>query len=543
MKSLRQLVLLSTLTNWSVGASQLADRCTATSFKDVLPAAASIESITSVANGSSYGEGAADIGFPAVPRNLPALCAVIVNVNSSNSSNYRFGIFLPADWNSRFLAVGNGGFAGGINWMAMGSGVRYGHSVISTDTGHNSTSGDVTWALNNKEKQLDFGFRAIHGSVQLGKMMTKAYYGTNITYSYYSGGSTGGRQGLKEAQFDPTSFDGMIIGAPAWWTSHLQTWTTKVAMYNLPLSAANSIPTSMFSVIGKEVSKQCDALDGLSDGIISYPDKCNFDPTPLLCSSPGASASACLTQTQLTTLKNIYGQYLADGKFAFPGMEPGSEAQWAFLLGSPAPSTLGYQYVQYFLLNSQTWNWTQYNDTMVWEADSKDPGQCTADDIAALAKFRDRGGKIFMYHGLSDGLIPPGSSDVFYQKMVDTLGGSGQKPLDSWYRYFKVPGMQHVSGTAVNAPWYFAGADAAGSLGQGVYSTPGFEDAQHDAMLAMIDWVEKAKPMDQIIATTWKTSNNPSSGVLRQRPLCPMPKRQTYDGKGDLNKPESFACS
>jgi feruloyl esterase len=111
-----------------------------------------------------------------------------------------------------------------------------------------------------------------------------------------------------------------------------------------------------------------------------------------------------------------------------------------------------------------------------------------------------------------------------------------------WFRYFEVPGMQHVTGTAEDSPWYFAGANAAGVLGTDVYSTPGFEDARHDVFLAVMDWVEKGKPVDEIVATTWTKFNDPSSGVLRQRPLCPYPKKQTYDGKGDEKKPESFYC-
>ncbi|KAK3935464.1 putative feruloyl esterase B-2 [Diplogelasinospora grovesii] len=507
-------------------------------FKHVLPPSATVLSAVHVANGSSYGEGSADIAYPIQPTELPELCAVIVNVSTSAISNYRFGLFLPAQWNSRFLAVGNGGFTGGINWLDMGAGVRYGHAVVSTDTGHNSTN-EVSWALNNPERKKDFGYRAIHGSVELGKEMTQAYYGRKIAYSYYSGASTGGRQGLKEAQISPDSFDGMVVGAPAWQTSHMQPWTTKVTTYNLPVTAQNHIDPSLFGVIGAEVTKQCDALDGVTDGIVSSPEFCNFTVDPLLCSTQGANQSACLTKEQGATVLNFYADWYAQGRFAFPGLGLSSESQWVFLLGGDKPTIFGDEYIQYFLYDDPTWSWTQFNDSIVWQADAEDPGNCTANKYD-MSAFQRRGGKIFMYHGYSDALIPTRSSNVFYQHVADAVGGV--EKLQSWFRFFLVPGMQHVTGTAVNAPWYFAGANAQAVLGQNVYSTPGFEDARHDALLALMDWVENGTAIDEIVATTWKTTTDYTSGVLRQRPLCPYPKRQTYDGKGDPDRPESFSC-
>lgn len=301
--------------------------CSVTAFSDVLPVNAAVLSAVSVPAGSTYGEGAADIAYPRNPTNLPEACAVVVNVTTSSESSYRFGIFLPTEWNSRFLQVGNGGFSGGINWLDMGAGIRYGFAVASTDTGHNSTSGDVTWALNNPGRKADFGYRAIHGSTTLGKALTESFYRKQIEYSYYSGASTGGRQGLREAQYCPESFDGLLIGAPAWWTSHMQPWTTKIATYNLPKSDPKAIPPQMFNTIAAEVIKQCDAVDGVTDGIVSAPDLCKLDLSTLDCGNAHANASACLSSLQLETVRNVYADYYAEGKFAFPGLEVGSEAQ------------------------------------------------------------------------------------------------------------------------------------------------------------------------------------------------------------------------
>lgn len=371
--------------------------CSFATFDGLLPSNATILSAVAVANGSTYGEGAADIAYPTNPTNLPENCALTVNVTTSNSSSFRFGIFLPTQWNGRFLTVGNGGFAGGINWLDMGAGVRYGFAVVSTDTGHNSTTSDLIWALDAPEKRKDFGYRAIHGSTVLGKSLTEAYYAQNISYAYYSGASTGGRQGLREAEYDPTSFDGLLIGAPAWWTSHMQPWTTKLGSFNLPTNASNHIPADLFTaLIGDEVISQCDAVDGVVDGIVSAPEQCNFNTTVLLCGSATAqnTSTACLTEAQIGTVENIYNDYYAEGRFAFPGLELGSEAQWDVLLGASTPSSLGDEYIQYFLLNDPSWTWEEYTDDLLWLADAKDPGNCTADHYKAMATVKERGSKM-----------------------------------------------------------------------------------------------------------------------------------------------------
>lgn len=146
-----------------------------------------------------------------------------------------------------------------------------------------------------------------------------------------------------------------------------------------------------------------------------------------------------------------------------------------------------------------------------------------------------------MFHGLSDALISTRSSNVFYSRVADALGGYDK--LSSWFRLFLVPGMQHVVGTAVDAPWYFAQPNGAGTLGTDVFSTPGFEDAQHDALMALMDWVERGIAPEYVVATTWHNSTDPGSGVLRQRPLCPWPSRAVYNGTGDVNTAETWKCS
>ena len=199
----------------------------------------------------------------------------------------------------------------------MAAGVGYGFAAMSTDTGHNSTSGNITWALNNDETKIDWGYRAMHEYIVTAKQVVESYYARKPKYNYYSGCSTGGRQGIRDIQLYPGDFDGVLAGAPAWWTSHLQTWTVKLGLYNLPVTAAHHIPLTLFPTIGAEVLKQCDGLDGLVDNIISDPHRCDFFPEALLCGPnvTNQTTAGCLTAAQIGTLYNIYNDYVDTNQY------------------------------------------------------------------------------------------------------------------------------------------------------------------------------------------------------------------------------------
>ncbi|KAI0392900.1 putative ferulic acid Esterase/Feruloyl esterase [Xylariaceae sp. FL0594] len=515
--------------------------CNALSLGRVLPANAKIERVEVVDTGSTYGDGTADLPYPIQPTNLPGLCAVTVAVASSAVSEYRVGVFLPAEWSGRFLTVGNGGFAGGINWLEMGAGVQYGFAVASTDTGHSSVATNLSWALGNAESKADWGWRTIHGSVVLGKLLTQTYYGRPISHSYYSGCSTGGRQGMKEMQMFPGSFDGVLVGSSAWYTSHLNTWVTKVASYNWPADEDGHIDWRLLTPIADEVVKQCDAIDGVKDGIISLPELCDIDFGALSCDRPGANQSACLTAAQAGTLKKVYGDWTtSSGEFLYTGLTPSSERQMYTVLNYSDASPYGIGYTREFLLDNATFALADFNDSLVQLAERLDPGNATADNYN-LTAFRDRGGRMVMYHGMADGLVPMKGSSLYYNRVVQTMGGNATATQE-YFRYFMVPGMQHCWTTVVDAPWAFGAPFQAGVLGNDTWSVPGYKDPQHDILLALVDWVEKGVAVDSVVATTWNNPTNVSSGVLRQRPICPYPQMARWDGKGDMNDAAGWTC-
>jgi feruloyl esterase len=519
-------------------ATALPKQCTDGYFDSILPSGSSIIEAAKISAGGSFGQGTADIAYPYNATNLPASCGIIVNVTSSATSSYTFGLILPDDWNNRFMAVGNGGFSGGINWASMGSLVPYGFATMSTNTGHNSTGQDMKWALNHDESKKDWGYRAMHGSVVLAKQITAEYYEGKVSYSYYAGCSTGGKQGMKEVQRFPDDFDGVVVGAPAWWSTRQQGWQMRVSMINLPENATHYIPPSLFPIIAEEVMQQCDKSDGITDGIIMDPKKCNFYPDAMLCTS-GSNQSACLTAPQIRTLEALYRPLVdVNNTWIYPNFRLGSEDQMTSsfgIVGTNAPSLYGSEYYAKYILDDANWDWHNYDFSIIELADALNPGDTNADNFD-LSNFRAHGGKLLHYHGLADGLIPTGASEYLYQQYLSTMNEK-DIPLDDFYRFFLMPGMQHCKGSVGDAPWYIGGFQTLDDT----VGVPGYQDREHDVIRALMDWVEGGVAVNKIITTKWK-NDDPSQGVLRQRPVCPYPQETVYDGKGDVDDAASWRC-
>lgn len=343
----------------------------------------------------------------------------------------------------------------------------------------------------------------------------------------------------------PTDFDGVIVGAPAWWTKHLQLWNMIVGYWNTPVTASHHVPTSLFPRLEAEVLKQCDPQDGVVDNIIMDPLSCSFRPQALLCAANAPNKSNCFTSSQLQTVNKWYNNWVeANNTFVFPHFLLGSEWQWDSelgLLGQDDPSPLGTDYVQFMLGLGPDWEYQNWNPSLIALSDEMNPGNATADHFD-LAPFYKKGGKLLHYHGLADGSIATGSSIYFYDKVTEALTPQGID-LDDFYRFFLVPGMGHCTSTSdvTNAPWYFAGDGQAAELGTGVHGVPGYEDPQHDIMLAMMAWVEKGAAPSKIIATKY-VNDTKHEAVSKQRPLCMYPSQAVYRGFGPVDAPENWSC-
>ncbi|KAK0378938.1 tannase and feruloyl esterase [Colletotrichum limetticola] len=537
-----------------VSAQKTPSQCSLESVSALLTPENQAEVLTTLQLGDNgtFGE-VGNIAYPQNATHLPPLCVVSINVTSSPTSSYTFGLFLPDEWNDRFLAVGNGGFSGGINWYAMGTGVKYGFATMSTSTGHNSSNQDMGWALNNPETKADWAGRSLHGSTVVAKQIVEGYYGAAANRSYYSGCSTGGRQGVKSAQDHPEDFDGILAGAPAWMSTSQQLWQLKVGAVNLPEDGPGYLPPAVFDAISDEVLRQCDGSDGVVDGVVMNPTHCNFRPEKMLCKTGASSnrSTTCLTAPQIATLKQLYRPLIqldADVHnltYIYPNFGLGSEKQMPSSFGSNnEPSLYGTEYAKNYLFEDPSWDWTtQFGYSTFVEAARLNPGNVNADNFD-LSAFYERGGKLVQYHGYADGLIPTDVSRVLYDETWAAMAARGVD-LDDFWRLFFVPGMQHCSGGVYDAPWYFGGSGHAAALegnGQHVFPVPGVDDARYDVLLALVEWVEGGgEGVREIIATKF-ANDTVDKGVLRQRPICSYPGYASWGGKGDIDAASSWSC-
>src|SRR5262245_11166223 len=212
---------------------------------------------------------------------LPAHCRVAAVLKPSPDSHIEMELWLPAEnWNGKFLAVGNGGWAGSIDLSAMAASLARGYATASNDTGHKGGSG--SFGLGHPEKVVDFAYRSMHEMTIQSNAIINAFYKRAPQLSYYNGCSTGGRQGLMEAQRYPEDFDAMVIGAPVY--NHIRLHASQMEKQTEMLKDVSKIlPTDKQTLINKAVVALCDAKDGVKDGIVSDPESCKFDPSTLLC--------------------------------------------------------------------------------------------------------------------------------------------------------------------------------------------------------------------------------------------------------------------
>lgn len=440
-------------------------------------------------------------------KDVPAFCRVAATLRPTADSDIKIEVWMPASgWNGKFQAVGNGGWAGAIAYGAMSQAVKSGYSTASTDTGH--TGGRGTFALGHPEKLIDFGYRSVHEMTLQAKSIIEAFYGKPARISYWNGCSTGGREGLKEAQRYPTDYDGIIAGAAANPRTHLATWQIWLAqvMHKEP---GSFVPKSKYPMIHKAVLDACDALDGVKDGLINDPTQCHFNPSTLLCK--GADAPDCLTAPQVEAVTTIMAPLTnpRTGKEIFPSYEPGTELGWGLHAGGNEPFAYGLDQFRYVVFKDPNWDWHTLNfDSDVELADKVDNDTINAID-PNLTGFVAHGGKLFMYHGWADPNVAPGASVEYYNNVVEVMGGA--QKTSSWIRLFMAPGMGHCEG------------------GEGPDT--------FDKMAVIETWVEQGKAPERIVAS------HLTNGVVdRTRPLCPYPQVSSYKGSGSINDAANFVC-
>jgi Tannase and feruloyl esterase len=472
---------------------------------------------------------------PAILKELPAFCRVTAELKPAKDSDIKIEVWMPAaGWNGKYQGVGNGGFAGSVTYQGLAGAVKAGYATASTDTGHAAGGTSAGWALGHPDRIVDFGYRAIHEMTVKAKAIIKAFYGDDPKRNYFASCSNGGRQALMEAQRYPEDYDGIIAGAPANFWTHLLSagaWDLQA----LQGDAASYIPAAKIPAISAAVLKACDAQDGVTDGLVSDPQSCHFDPATIQCQA--ADSDSCLTAPQVAALKKLYaGPTNSKGERIFPGRVPGGEegpGGWqAWVVGAAPGTSLMYQFTTNFFPNmvydDPAWSFKTFNfDSGVKLADEKEAANLNAND-ANMKAFEKRGGKLIIYHGWSDAAISAFNTVDYYNRVATAMGA---KDTASFLRVFMVPGMQHCGGGP--------GPNSFGQLGPGA----ALPDPQHSIYAALEQWVEKGVAPDRIVATKYVSEMNAAQGVKMTRPLCPYPQVAQYKGTGDSNSEANFVCA
>jgi Tannase and feruloyl esterase len=517
----------------SLSASVIAFADDSCAKLDGLPIAnAKIIFAQTVAAGTFTGPPAAFTGrdLTAFYKSVPAFCRVVAIATPTSDSNIRLEVWMPvAGWNGKLLGIGNGGFAGLIDFMQLGAAVSKGYAATATDAGHEGTPIDAAWAIGHPEKVVDFGHRGIHEMTRIAKEAVHAYYGKDAQHAYFAGCSDGGREALMEAQRYPADYDGILAGAPAnYWSALLSSavWNTQA----LTVDAGSFIPPAKIPAISAAVLAACDQADGVRDGVLNDPRKCHFDPSSMQCKA-GENTDKCLTGPQAAALKKIYGGlHDAHGHEFFPGYLPGAEdgpGGWGEWITGPAPTKslmafFGIGFFSDMVYEDPNWDYKTFKvDSGLKAAEEKTASALNATD-ADLKAFKARGGKLILYHGWNDPAIPSVNTVNYYESVLAKMG---TKDGDSFVRLYMVPGMQHCD----SGP----GADSFGQVGQLV-----FDDPQHSVAAALEQWVEKGQAPAAIIASKYYEQHH----LKMTRPLCAYPLAAKYKGSGDTNDAANFVC-
>lgn len=479
---------------------------------------------------------------------LPAFCRVVGVIRPTSDSDIRFEVWLPSSgWNGRYQQVGNGGLAGSIVYGAMGAPLQRGYAVASTDNGHQSNSLDGSWALGHPEKVADFGYRAVHLTSEVAKILVTAFYGRSARYSYFTACSEGGREAHMEAQRYPEDFNGILVGAPA------NNWTDLMVRFvwnqrALLDKAASYIPASKLPAVQAASLAACDTRDSSADGVVADPSRCRWDPVALLCPE-GADTDSCLTRPQVEALRAIYAgpSNPRTGRRISTGYErtgENSENWKSYIIGSERGNALQLQFstefYRGFVFEDPNWDVRSFDFDRDVAFARRKLGHVLDATSPDMRAFRQAGGKMIQYHGWLDASPQPRSSIEYYNSVVANEAPfnhrsslesvMGLRQTRTFYRLFMVPGMEHcVGGPGPNA------------FGQPLAAPPPSNDPRHDVLSALENWVERGLPPDELVATKY-VNDDPAAGIRTQGLLCPYPEEARWTGQGSANEAQNYFC-
>ena len=297
---------------------------------------------------------------------------------------------------------------------------------------------------------------------------------------------------------------------------------------NLDLGAP--IAMAKLALATQKAVASCDAVDGLTDGLIDDPRKCLYSPsadTTVTSATCTTADTTCLTSAEAMAIEKIWGgARTTTGTLLWPGLEPGADLNG---LAGAMPFPIATEQPKYWVYFDPTWDWktlTYQNYGAFFDKTVQLVGPVIATDNPDLSGFAARGGKLLLFHGWADPLIMPEGTTRYFEAVVRTLGTSA----DEFAKLFMVPGMAHCSGGP--GPNRFGLAP----VGQGDPTDP-----EHNIFRALMAWSERDVEPQKIIATKY-TGDVPAMGVVRTRPLCSYPTVARYKGSGSIDDAANFSC-
>jgi feruloyl esterase len=490
---------------------------------------------------------------------VPSYC--LVKGRIAPGINYHVQLPLPSAWNGRFLKYGDGGKDGDLD--RADHRLAQGYAVANSNMGHDSgAEPGASFAFDNRQAEIDFGYRAVHLTVNAAQTLIRAYYGRPADYAYFEGCSTGGREGLMEAQRYPGDFDGIVAGAPVLYYQELNaghTWLLqRVFQDNFAGNLAHDSDgdgsfdsLAKLDMLHEAVLEQCDTNDGIRDGVIDDPLSCGFDlETDLDALSCKAldDDGLCLTPAQIGTVRDFYsGPYDSQGRSVYKGRAFGAETDWAqymptagngnfpvMLRGAANGHTAYLMYEhdpgqQVQVLNDLSYTpdkSRQPPEYAWWEFDIDDMTAGRADfmktitnaDDPNLQRFvRQGNGKLILWHGWADAGAPPEPTLDYYREVVAATFDGDMDSAREHTRLFMFPGMGHCAGGPGPNRW--------------------------DPLAPLVEWVENGRAPDSVVATHERDGQ-----VDNERRICAYPQQAAYTGpRGGAQNPanwraENFTC-
>jgi Tannase and feruloyl esterase len=445
------------------------------------------------------------------PSSTGAIRAAHCRVAGVIGTEIHFVLLLPDAWNQKFMMGGGGGYVGRVDNQAQAS-VNAGFATVGTDTGHQGGVTDAGWAADNPERLVNFGYLAIHRTSEVANAIVRRYYGSPSARSYFSGCSNGGRQAVMEAQRFPDDFDGIVAGAPALDFVGIAAQFIKDIQAVFPDEDSLTkpmFPLALLKNVETQILEKCDAADGVKDGLMEDPRRCQIDVAGL----------TGLTDAQRVALKILYAATPAKEGTLHPAQPVGGEGEaagWStWITGGGFQSTaqspslrfaFGTQFFKFFVFNDPSWDYRKYDFTNA-RRDARLVGTVLNATSPDLSAFKAKGHKLIVWHGWSDPALTALGTIKYYDQVQARDPG-----VRDYFRMFMMPGVLHCIGG------------------------PGPDNA--DWTTPIVDWVENGKAPDRVIARKLGTDGKPT----RTRPLCPYPQHAHYNGKGSIDDEASFVC-